>query len=82
MLQDSELSTQSAVKYSICHPPCECHGCQTGFYAAEEHYQPEFSYCRRLSDDDAKGVVHSYVKQTKEARARLAGHLRSERLAS
>lgn len=82
-LQGSELSRPlyaasiSAIQDSLCHPPCECPDCQTGFYAAQEQYQPQLSYCRRLSDDDAKGIVHSYVKQTIEARARLAGHLRS-----
>ena len=83
LLDDSEPSrplyaaSVSALEDSICHPPCECSDCQTGFYTAKEQYQPGFSYCRRLSVDDAKGIVHSYVKQTNEARARLAGHLRS-----
>lgn len=82
-LQDSELSrplyaaSVSAIEDSICHPPCDCPDCQTGFYAAEEQYQPQFSYRRSLSDDDAKGIVHAYVKQTKEARACLAGLLTS-----
>lgn len=82
-LQDSQLSmplytaSVSAIEDSICHPPCECPDCQTGFYAGQEQYQPQFSYHRRLSDDAAKRIIRSYVKQTQEARARLAGLLLS-----
>ena len=80
-LQNSELSRPlytasiSAIEDSIGHPPCECPDCQTGFYAVQEQSQPQFSYCRHLSDDEAKGIIRSYVKQIKEARARLTGLL-------
>jgi hypothetical protein len=67
----------SAIEDSICHPLCECVDCETGYYAAEEQYQPALSYRRRLSDDDAKGIAHSYVKQSNEARERLVERLRS-----
>lgn len=83
LLRDTELSgpeyvaSLAAIEDSICHPPCECDDCQTGFYAAEEQYQPALSYRRRLSDDDAKDIAHSYVKQTNKARECLAGQLRS-----
>jgi len=66
----------SAINASICPPPCECNDCQTGFYAAVEQYKPELSYRNRLSDNDAKAIAYSYVKQTNEARERLAKHLK------
>ena len=83
LVRDSELSEPayaasfSAVEDSICLPPCECVDCQTGFYAAEEQYQPALSYRRRLSDEDAKDIAHSYMEQINEARERLAERLRS-----
>lgn len=67
----------SAIEDSICHPPCECVDCQTGFYGAQEQYQPQLSYRRRLSDDEAKTIASSYVKQISEARANLAQRLSS-----
>ena len=81
--QDSEPSRPkytvwvSALKSSIRYPPCECVECQTGFYTAEVQCQPPFSYCRHLSDDTARGIISSYVKQTQESRARLTGWLTS-----
>jgi hypothetical protein len=42
-----------------------------------EQYQPARSYRFKLSDNDAKGIIDSSVKQINKARERLAERLSS-----
>ncbi len=70
-------TTIPELEASICRPPCERADCQNGYYTAEEQRHPALSYRYRLSNEDVKDIVQSYVKKTNEARERLARQLRS-----
>ncbi|KAI1098665.1 hypothetical protein F4804DRAFT_324066 [Jackrogersella minutella] len=61
---------------SIGHPPCDCHDCQTGFYASPEQYKPALSYRGKLSESNARRLVESYTKEIHENRKYLADRLK------
>ncbi|ORY69528.1 uncharacterized protein BCR38DRAFT_471018 [Pseudomassariella vexata] len=67
----------SALKQSICSPPCRCEDCQTGFYMEEEQWKPEFSYRRRLLDKEAEAITNDYIEHIAQNREYLAQRLQS-----